>query len=199
MFRALKEYATAGIEALGNGNGLDAFDIVMGYPDPAMKAFPSELTKTIIHFEIDDITDVPFGFGQNIVQEDIEGDGNTTPYSTTYSEAMCKVVNFDVGIWSSYQSGGVTSRMVAYQALNSLFSGASAYQTFQEASGGLEIRSFSGGRFLPDHINDIPVFRVVGGELVIRAYVRRTFGPYTGIDTIIQDPTFHIDSQTTKG
>jgi len=184
LTRALKDYVSDGFNSLSSsGNGLDAYDVVFGYPDSSDPLFQAELVKTIIHLEVDDITDIPLGFGDNMVNEIIAPvSGNI--FQTTQEEALCKLVNFDVGVWASYQSGGSTSRMVAYQVLSKLFTGAGAFSNAKEAMGGVEIRSFQSGLFVVDAAGDINVFRIVGSDLIVRVYVKRVSGPYQGVDTI---------------
>lgn len=172
LFRALEEYVSGRLAGINTENtGLEIYDLVFDDPSADSLPDPAEFTKTIIHFAIDDVNPKTLGFGDSAPSyEDVEPTEETAG-TTTPRHAMQYEVNFDVGIWASDVSGGVTSRLKAYQWLDRFFSGPYARRQLLDATdGGIEIRSFMNGRFVKETINDVRVYRVVGAELVVRVF-----------------------------
>jgi hypothetical protein len=178
LVRTLQAYAENGVnnavhDNLGNPAGLQAYNIIMEFPGEVIddvKNLP--LDRTIIHFEIDDPQTRVVGFGDNVFSQNFnEVEGTVSP-----QEARLHTVNFDVGIWSTDSSGGTTSRMRAFQILNTLFSGAKATEALRIFSDGgdgpIDILSFAGGRFATERVNDINVYRTMGAELEVRVFSR---------------------------
>lgn len=200
--RSLKEYiedeinnaVTDGALPTPNPIGLQAFDVILDFPVSAEGARSADFPKTIIHLEIDDIENRKLGFGTDIVQaEYVEGDVDT-PATLVEKEAMGHIVNFDVGVWASDLSGGSSSRLLAYEILERIFGGNLAREKCATATGGVEILTFDGGRFVPDVINDIRVFRIVDCTLRVRVYSRKDSGDLIVADEITQDPHLTIDN-----
>jgi hypothetical protein len=206
MFRTLKEYVLDGVDKsrkhFTENIGLQAYEIVFDFPaarlDPHKLPFTNENNDivTLIHFEIDNIDNQPLGFGEGRFRE--------TPYSATGTivpeEAESHEVNFDVGIWATDSSGGSTSRLEAYGILDSLFSGPSAQSACQSLTGGVLIRSFGGGRFINDSVNDIRLYRVADVELVCHVYssklvVSETDSEIILIPELLIDETVIVDVQ----
>lgn len=193
MQRALKDYILAEVDAaVGTNQGLDAFDVVFDYPTSLATAIAADFQKTIIHLEIDDIENIKLGFGTDIVDSVYTPSDVSNPATVVESEARCHKVNFDVGTWASDQSGGSTSRLVAYEILDKAFGGEFARKKCMDATQGVEIVSFMGGRFLVDTINDIRVFRMVNSELVVRVYSRKDGEALIVPDSISQSPQLTI-------
>lgn len=170
-FRTLKSYALSSIDS-------DLYEIQFGFPgaDDIGRWLPLE--KILIHFEIDDITHIPLGFGDSVVAVEYDDEDTTI----IESEAQQHLINWDIGIWTSAQSGGVTSRLEAYQVINDLFVGPTAYFNLNQL--GIEIRSFTGGSFIKEEIDNLSVYRVVNMTLVTRVYSRRLVGPTPQITDI---------------
>lgn len=195
--RVLEEYTLAQIDAAvmvsGNPSGLEAYDVVFDWPDAAAMAKEAKLPKTIIHFAIDDIDNIRVGLGRNAAGSFEVDNAEPAGDTVTYSEAMWHQLNFDVGVWASDQSGGVTSRLVVYQTLFQMFGTDTARRATRLATD-LEILRFNGGRFITDRINDLRVFRIIDCELVVRVASRTLDGPYIITDKEPQvNPAFEID------
>jgi hypothetical protein len=143
----------------------------MQYPSTELINSMVPGSKTVIHFEMDAIEPTLLGMGKRF--EEIRD-----PVNHTSTRQMLKMarVNFDVGIWSWDRSGGTTSRMRAYQILENAFNGYKAQEALDNnvdnGKGRIEIISFTGGRFLVDTIDDVPVYRAVGGTLEVRVFIR---------------------------
>lgn len=182
LFRELKAYVDAEVTT-------NIYDIQFSYPDISELAQRMPFEKTILAFEVDDIAERPFGMGDNF----IDGVENLAGDEVENHEALIFEVNFDVSVWASAPSGGVTSRLEAYQLLADLFSGNGAVDKCRTATGGVEIRSFTRGRFITDKINDQAIFRIVDTTLVVRVYARRVHAPAVLVDEIIYDPELVID------
>lgn len=197
--RCLKEYAEDGFnnavkDQNNNPAGLQLYDIVMEFPGTEISSLQIPLTKTLIHFAIDDQDDRLVGLGDNI----FAWNHNPTTDVVNPQEAGLHLINCDVGVWSSDRSGGVTARLKAQQILRRLFHGSLAIERMREATNGgdgcLEIISYKGGGHATERINDIDIYRMVGGELVIRVF-SRTPNPEIdspAIDTIVQAPGLTI-------
>lgn len=170
--RCLNGYLTEKFAlAINNGDGLNAYDFIMDFPatDDLPKA--AEFTKTIIHLGIDDIENKLLGFGDN--SPSFTETAATPAVAGTLAPryAMEHRINFDVGVWATDLSGGVTARLRAYTWLDRFLSGKKAREDLRTATdGGVEIISYMSGRFVNDTINDVRVFRVVGAELVVRVF-----------------------------
>lgn len=178
MKRALEDYVKTGVDASatddgGNPSGLEIFDVRFDWPDSNDVPEDVEFNKTIIHFAITDIKNMRLGFGDNIIEEEIVDRVDPAPSSVTVSEASEHRVEFDIGVWASDESGGVTSRLQMYQTLTDLFQGEMARQTCREITEGVEIMSFNGGRFITDTISDVRVFRVTDVALLVRVFSRK--------------------------
>lgn len=176
LFRAIHDFVldeiNKWIEVDDVPSGLQAYEIVFDFP-PAVDAadkipFRNEQGKpvTLIHFAVDDIDNMPLGIGESIISETVDED----EFTVVQQEAERHTINFDVGIWATDASGGSTSRLVAYQMLSRLFGTPSAREHFQTVTGGIDIISFRGGRFIQETINDIRIFRTIDSELIVRAY-----------------------------
>lgn len=203
LSRCLKQYASNGFnDAYKNqsnvSSGLSLFEIIMEFPGTEVSQKKMPLEKTLIHFAIDDIEDRVVGLGDNIFANNYVNNVSPTPDTVNPQEAKMHVVNFDVGIWSSDRSGGVTSRLKAKQTLTNLFLGSIAQSKIREATHGgngcLEILNFSGGNFATERVNDVDVYRVIGAELVIRVFSRTPISatPLPAIETIVQSPGLTI-------
>lgn len=177
MTRALKEYTVDGFnnsvldDALAPAGNL-IYDVVMEFPstDYILREVPDP--KTIISFEIDDISNFMLGFGENVAKRVY----NDIDFEVVEQEGRRQEIDFDVGIWASDKAGGLTARLRAYQTLVNLFSGSMAITNLREATnagdGALEIIKFDGGRFAVEAINDVRIFRLIGCSLVIRVFSR---------------------------
>jgi len=165
--RCLKEYAQENFNT-------KIYDIVMEFPGAIIDSGKLPLNKTVIHFEIDSLDSGPVGMGDNMFADnyDPELQQNVPQY------AAINVFTFDVGIWASDRSGGTTSRMRARQQLEFMFginpAGLTSLMEFSDGGdGGLEILSFTGGRFVLDTAaHDFRLYRMVDCQLVIRVYSR---------------------------
>lgn len=207
MIRGLKDYAQKGFKdsVLDDNNqpvGDQVYDVVMEFPttDAILKSVP--LGKAIVHFEIDEIDDRILGFG--VGEHRLNYDAILK--RITPQEAGEHRVALDVGVWTSDRSGGLTTRLRAYQTLKNLFMGALALQRLRSITtnpvtqdGGLEILEFTGGRFLQETINDLIVYRMVDCNLTVRCYSRTpllepipTIEDITIIPDLIIDQNLHI-------
>lgn len=189
QFRSLKEYVESVFDP-------DIYDIQFSYPDitEMMKGIP--LPKTLIHFEIENPENIKFGFGDNVVQEEYLLDelGNEIGDIQEW-EASRHEITWDVGIWASAESGGVTSRLEAYQILCSLFVGPRAYAACLEATEGVQILSFTGGGFVIDPMNGTPVYRVVGIELRTLVFGLSSQPPVPFIEEITPEPGVDVEGE----
>lgn len=200
MQRSLKDYILAEVDASVSDNavptpnnvGSDVFDVVFDYPPSAAGATDADLAKTIIHLEIDDIENIPLGIGRNVVADVYTAGDIDTAATLVEREAHCHKVNFDVGVWASDTSGGSTSRLLAYEILDKIFTGDMARVKCMSTTQGVEIISFQGGRFVIDTLNDVRVFRIVGSELVVRVYSRKDGNTLIVPDEISQNPLLTI-------
>ena len=184
--RSLKDYLENRFSSVAGGHGLEAFEIVMEFPAANELPKPAEFTKTIIHFEIDDIMTTKLGMGTDIVDSTIVDGTVDVAGSVTDHQAQQHVINFDVGIWASDESGGLVARLRAYQYLNQFLSGEIAKRKCEAYTEGVEIRHYTSGRFIKETISDVRVFRVVGAELEVRVFSRDDADPDILVD---QEPT----------
>lgn len=184
-FRALKSY----IESLVDS---DIYDVINNFPSTSLLAERLPLDKTIIHFEIDNVSNPVLGFGDNVTDYEYDDvSGTVIPI-----EAQWHVVNFDFGVWTSDRSGGVTARLRAFQALQDAFVGVQAFQNCFNATG-LEIVSFTGGNFTEELINDQRVWRIADLVLVIRVFSSRKPAPVPYVDEVLIVPDY-VDVEDTE-
>jgi len=195
----IRDYALEGFhEAVtddgGNWAGEDVYNVVMEFPGPAMDRSEIPLQRTVVHFEVDDMTDRDIGFGMNEFAMNYDSVG----HSVNPQSARQHLINFDVGIWASAKSGGITSRIRAKQILEGLFGdpiGQVALRDFSDGGDGVvEMITYSGGRFIIDVINDSPVYRMIDGAMVVRVFSRTKLSdtPGPAIEEIVQDPNLKI-------
>lgn len=187
--RSLKSYVEANLDLTG------VYELEMSYPSADEIAKKTPLPLTILHFEIDDPRLMPFGFGDNVVDGLYDENGGTVEEW----EAHCHEVDINVGVWASVESGGVTARLVARQDLDKLFVGPAAREACLAQTEGIEILSFSGGLFVTDTINDLPIFRVVDATLRVRVYSRTRKQPVSFINDVGQSPGIEIDDTVIIG
>ena len=181
--RALHDY-------LKRNFNLDIHDIVVSFAEADDKARNVPLEKRIIHMEIDVIDNRPLGFGDGVVNR-VYDDPN---FEVVEEEAQWHEINFDVGVWASDETGGVTAQLRAYQQLADLLDGPSAQDRVLEETG-VEILSFRGGNFLVEKIGDVRMYRVVDVALIVRVAGRKTGQPMTYIDEINQIPELEIGGE----
>lgn len=165
---SLKSYVTDQLHA--NEAILDTVDVEMGFPvqrDNWTKKQP--LARSVVHLVLDDDPEVRVGFGVPVTQSDND-DG-----TTVLTEPALHELNFDVGIWTSAQSGGEEMRARLRQALYGIFGYATARQALTAATDGLVVRSYGGGNDVLDRVNDLPVYRTTSITLVLRVFSRYTF------------------------
>ena len=182
------------IKAYAESNFNDTYQVVMEFPGPMLDRSELPLSKTVIHFEIDDILDSLIGIGDNAFADNYD----STAHTVNPQYARQHRVNFDVGVWASAKSGGVTSRLRAKQTLEEMFGAVNGQLNLRAASDGgdgyIEVISYTGGRMIMDTINDSPVYRMIDTALVVRVFsltkLAVTAGP--AIEEIIQDPNLEI-------
>lgn len=186
--REIKRY----VEQFVNTN---IYQIVMEFPGAIIDATELPLTKTLIHFEVDTDDASPVEMGSNVFASNYD----PVDSSLAHQYAEQHLINFDVGIWASDKSGGTTFRMRAKQVLENLFGvgGIAKFREFTDGGdGGIEIRSFSGGRFVLDvSANDIRLYRMVDCSLIVRVFSRTPLAQAesgTAIEEIIQSPGLTI-------
>jgi hypothetical protein len=148
------------------------YEIIMEFPtEEAMRA-RVPLVRSIVSLELDAIENRPVGFGRGVTKS------NYDPLAQTINEqeAGWHQLNFDIGIWSSDRSGGLTSRMRLLQILTNLFQGRLGQRALDKAvdngDGRIEIIRFTGGRFITENVNDVVTYRSVDGELEVRVFSR---------------------------
>jgi hypothetical protein len=201
LFGSLTDYINAEIDQsvmVGlDPQGLRAYEVVMDFPDADSLPEGAEFNRTIIHFGIDDIETRQLGFGPGIVNSEITDGTDLVAGTVSDQEAKSHVANFDVGIWASDESGGITSRLRAYQLLDKLFNGMIAKTRCWDFTEGVEIRFYNGGRFVNETINDVRVFRAVGMELEVRVYSRQVADDEILVDREPdQDPDLEITNDS---
>lgn len=182
-FRTLKEYVQTNVNTR-------IYDIVMEFPGAQLDSAKLPMKKAIIHFELDDHETKPVGFGDGMFKDNYDSVG----HEIFPQYASMHTFTIDVGIWASDGAGGVSTRMRAKQYLNFLFDtnngGSKRLQDFSDnGDGRIEVLSFTGGRFVLDHANDVRLYRMVDCQLVLRVYSRTPI-PADGIpsvEAILQD------------
>lgn len=162
MLHAIEDY----VSSYFNG---DVYQVEMSFPDTSNITKETPLDKILIHFEIDDEDSTPMGFGSPGVPVYDEDAG-----TEVIQGAQPHIVNFDVGVWASAEMGGETLRARTMQKLKDLFTQPQLRQQFKDATGGVKIVSFQGGRNLLDRINDILVWRAADMTLRVRVVSRYT-------------------------
>lgn len=199
LVQSFQEYVEGEIhnfvrDNLGNAVGSAVYDVVMEHPASGEGEFEMPLDKTVIHFEIDHIDNRRLGIGPQMVNADYPLPAPGDAQTVIEWEAFQHEVSFDVGIWASDLSGGVTSRLTAYQMLDYIVNGDTARTRCSEATEGVEIRSYTDGRLVKETVADIRVYRMVGAELVVRVYSRRKAATENVVDMEpIQAPELVID------
>jgi hypothetical protein len=196
--RGIRDYAEEGfhnavLDDTFQPVGNQVYEIVMEYPSTELITRLIPLNRTIIHFEIDEIDDRILGFGDGY-------------FRVNYNEALAQIepqeagehrINFDVGIWASDRTGGTTARLRAYQILRNLFQGPLAIEALRQATdnddGRVEIIEFTGGRFFPDEVNDIPIHRMLNCSMTVRVFSRTPKVEIPAIEEITQIPELVID------
>lgn len=179
--RTLKEYVETNMNTR-------IYDVVMEFPGAQIDAGELPLKKAVIHFELDDHDTKPVGFGDQMFRDNYDPVGK----EIFPQYAAMQVFTFDVGVWTDDATGGTTTRMRAKQYLNFLFdlNGAQRLQEFSDnGDGRIEVLSFTGGRFVLDHANDVRLYRMVDCQLVLRVFSRTPL-PAAGIpsvESILQD------------
>jgi hypothetical protein len=200
--RALEDYVSnkfdeAVRDDLGNPAGLEVYEIVMEFPGPDLDTAKVPMAKTIIHFEIDDMPERLVGMGNNVFAENYD----PATHTVREQEATRVRMSFDVGVWASDRSGGLTSRLRARQVLSTIFGATGARAAFRDATdgsdGGIAIINFEGGRFVPDQIGDIRVVRMVNCSLELEVFTRTPLRPndppaVSTIEEIVQAPGLTI-------
>ena len=175
-FRALKNYILRNVNP-------NLYQFVASFTEASELATKQPLAKTLIHFEIDEITNYPLGMGDGVVKVN----ENIPDQSLTEEEAQWHDINFDVGIWASDQTGGVTARLKTYEILSDLLDGPSARERLLNETDGVEIKHFRGGRFDVEKVNDVRTYRVVDMELLVRVAGRKTSASLPYIDELVPD------------
>lgn len=198
LLRALKNYTEVHLDEsvlddVGDPVGLSVYEVHMEFPGSDVDAGLVPLTRTLIHFAVDDIAEKNVGFGDNVFNYNYD----EVTQDTYPQEAAEHRINFDVGIWSSDRSGGTTARARARQVLRILFTGPMAAERLRsetdDGDGGLQILTFGGGRFVTERVNDIDVYRMVDAQLEIRVYSRTPLpAPSPAIEEIGQQPGLTI-------
>lgn len=170
------------------------YDVIMEFPGANLDAKKMPLRKTVIHFEVDAINDSPMGFGDRPMVDNY----NEIDQTVNPQWAAMHVINFDVGIWASDDSGGTTSRMRARQELQRLFGFPPSIDALRAATdggdGAVEILRYRGGNFTVDRASDVRVLRMVNGELEVRVFSRTPLAVDSApaIEEISQSPGLTI-------
>lgn len=194
--RCLVDFTKERLDEILDADSSEIYDVVPEFPGPSLddRTIEVPITRTIIHFELDDLNEQRLGLGPNEIEMNYDG----VEFTVQPQEAGIVMMNFDVGIWTSDRSGGTTARAEARQLLSQIFMGASALQRFRTESdggdGGIEIRRYSGGRFATDKINDVIVYRTVDGQLEVKVFSRTPIPTVTvpTIEVIGQSPGLTI-------
>ena len=194
--RSLKAHVEALVAADTQLAGVT--EVEMSFPDTTVWTKDQPLGKTIIHFDIDDQENPVIGFGRVGKSTFVPGDPEGTVGHELFQEATRHMINFDVGIWASAQSGGHTKRLEVREMLTKAFASAGGRKAFNEATGGLQVARFEGGEDVIDRINDLPLWRTAAMTLVLDVFGRITPEiPDTVPLSIGQDP--HLTIVTNDG
>lgn len=196
LVRALKEHVNEGIVA-EMGAGL--VDVVIGHPGADELAVLMPEPKPVISFEADDIDTTTLGFGDDVVKSEVLVVGADN--WLLHEEGKRHVVNFDIGVWCSDAAGGYTACMRVYEVLQGVLGSSRSRKNFSEASNGVSILNFTGGRIVTDKVNDIRTFRLVDAELVVRVFSRTANEPGDERETegIVQEPGLTVDELVLEG
>lgn len=202
--RALKEHVN---EAFAVEMGVAAVTVVFGHPGAAELAELLPEPQPVISFETDDITTTNVGFGDDVVKSTVlmlDPDGNPATLNDfwmIHEEGKRHVLNFDIGVWCSDYAGGYTACMRVYEVLQKILGTSRSRDTFNKASNGVSILSFSGGRIVVDKVNDIRVYRLIDAEMNVRVFSRNVNlpGDEREVAKIVQAPGLKIDSLTLNG
>ncbi len=175
----LKEYVAGGLAA-------NVYDFRMDFPAADFISDIMPLEKTLIHFDIDDMNNPLLGLGTGA---EIDATFDVPNATMDITEAFQHDVNFDVGVWASDQSGGVTARYRAYRRLCDLFTGKRTLAALKETQG-IEVlnNGIQGGVFATEKIQDVRVFRVMGINLDVRVFSRKIYQDVPYVETTVQDP-----------
>lgn len=165
-------------------------DVEMSFPDVHSWTKEMPLAKSLIHFEQDDAHAPVLGFGVPAV-EIVADDGATVEYQ----EVAMHELNFDVGVWCSAEAGGATKRMVLTEAIHNIFGSAGGRVALNEATGGLNVVSFTGGGNHLDRVNDLPVWRAMNMTLIVRVFSRHIPAEpeVIALDGVDQSPSLTIN------
>lgn len=181
--------------------GENIYEVIPQFPGADLDLRKVPLLRTVIHFEIDNITSRPVGIGDNIYDW-TEDPANPGSMAARY--AQVHLLNIDIGIWASDASGGVTARSRAKQILQFALGGSEGIIQLRDFSdggdGALEIMSFTGGRFIMDKVNDMQIFRMADCTLILRVYSRTPLDDALtaqAIEEILIDPDVYVDDNGT--
>ncbi len=174
--------------------GLQAFEVVMDWPEADDLIKQIQLEKTVIHFVADDIDSQGLGFGTNVVAGTEQLQISPLPDYVGWQQAKMHTVNYDVGVWASDKSGGSSMRLFAYQMLDQIFGGDYARRDLRTATQGVEIVSYSGGSFITEKINDVRVYRIIDCELIVRVFSRFMLKDQVIVEDVVQAPDLEIDN-----
>lgn len=185
--RCIREFTEIRLtELIGGDDWSNIYDVVMEFPGPMLddRTRKVPLTKQLVHFEVDGITERTLGFGNNVFEDNYDAATGIYP-----QEAGISLINFDVGIWTSDRVGGTSARAETRRMLSQIFNGPAALERFRTDSdggdGGIEIVRYTGGRFATDKVNDVIVYRTVDGQLEVKVF-SRTPKPTDAVPTIEQ-------------
>jgi len=184
--RELKNYIEANVNTR-------IYQVVMEFPAANADSFKMPVRRTIIHLELDAQDDRFVGFSDRPMSEEY----NATAKTVTPRWAGWHQLNFDVGVWASDDSGGVTARLRAKQILQQLFGYPSSVQALLNftdgGNGAVEIVRYTGGAFAQDRIADVRLYRMINSDLEVRVFSRTPAGtPGPSIETITQSPNLTI-------
>src|SRR5678816_2455591 len=148
MWDSLEGYLNAHLDT-------DIYDIQLGYPDITNLDRTIPFPKALISFDIADMNPMPLGLGESSVNEFYDEEGRTTQTWEAYQYEP----DFGVYIFAAAQNGGPNARLNIMQSLSYLFNGPRAREEMMQQTDGIEILSFTGGRFVLDQLADQPVWR----------------------------------------
>lgn len=166
--------------------------VEQSFPDTSTWTKETPLAQSIIHLDKDDVSPQVLGFG--IPGKDVftDEDNDTVEDHVERQEAFLVEITYDVGIWVSTEMGGVTTRAELHQALISMFGSPGGRIALNEATGGINVVSFHGGRDQLDRVNDLPVWRVLDLNLIIRVIGRNRSEPVQLIQVVSSDGSLVI-------
>lgn len=184
VFHALKAYVESNLDTR-------VYEVRFDWPDTTQMSREVPLKQRVIHFVLDHEDNPVIGMGDSVIDAVVDEDAGTV----VEREGACHVLNFDVGVWSSVETGGPSGRMEARYELGRILQGPSARAACKTATDGIEIVSFSGATFVIDTINDLTVWRITDMELIVRVYSRKNLPEAILIDTVTQDQIVDIDDE----